>query len=126
MTESEIKALLDAHDGLVTACLDSSLSFAVFVSAYDGFPHSYALDGHEAVNVEERAILAMFRKRIAFHLRVAGVLSKVCSEEDNANSLYSEAGRFVPDVGLMRLRDLAAKYPGFEAQPDIDRGESRV
>ena len=119
MTEAEVKALLDAHDGLVTACLDSSLPFAVFASAYDGFPHNYTLDGHEPVTVEERAMLARFRKRVAFHTRVSGILSKVCSEEDNADPLYVQAGRFVPAVGLMRLRELVARYPGFEAETDF-------
>jgi len=114
MTESEVKALLDAHDGLVKACLDSSLPFAVFVSAYDGFPQNYALDGHEAVSHEERAILGLFRSRIAFHLKVAGVLSSVCADEEGGNLLHAEAERFVPGVGLMRLRELAARYPTFE------------
>jgi hypothetical protein len=117
MTESEVKALLDAHDALVTACLDSSLTFAVFVSAYDGFPNNYALDGHEAVTQQERTVLALFPRRIAFHLRVAGVLSQVCSDEDNSNPSYAAARRFLPDVGLMRLRELVARYPGFEAEP---------
>jgi hypothetical protein len=83
MTESEVTALLDAHDALVKAYLDASLTFDVFVSAYDGFPHNYALDGHGAVNEEERAILPRFRKRVAFHVRVSGVLAKVCSENPN-------------------------------------------
>jgi hypothetical protein len=116
MTETEVKALLDAHDGLVTACLDSSLPFAMFVSAYDGFPHNYALDGHEAISQEERAVLALFRTRIAFHLRVAGVMSRVGAAEDSENPLYAEAGRFAPAVTLMRLRELVARHPGFEAQ----------
>jgi hypothetical protein len=103
----------------VTARLDSSLPFAVFVSAYDGFPQNCALDGHEAVRQEERDVLAPFRKRIAFHSRVAGVLSKACLEEDNVNPLYAEASRFAPAMGLMRLRELVARYPGFEAEPDI-------
>jgi len=119
MTEREVNALLDAHDALVKAYLDASLTFAVFVSAYDGFPHNYALDGHEAVNEEERAVLAPFRKRIVFHLRVAGVLSQVCSDEDNASPLYAEAGRFIPAVGLMRLRELVGRYPDHKVDTDI-------
>jgi hypothetical protein len=117
MTEPEVKALLDAHDALVKAYLDSSLTFPVFVSAYDGFPHNYALDGHEAATQQERTVLAFFPRRIAFHLRVAGVLSQVCSDEDNSNPSYAEARRFVPEVGLMRLRELVARYPDFEAEP---------
>jgi hypothetical protein len=71
------------------------------------------------VNEEERAILARFRKRVAFHVRISGVLSKVCSEEAKANPLYAEARRFVPAVGLMRLRELVARYPAFEAETDF-------
>lgn len=120
MNESEINALFDAHDALVKAYLDANLTFAVFVSAYDGFPHNYALDRHEAVALDERTKLPPFRKRIAFHLRVAGILSCVCSDEDNANPLYAEAGRFVPAVGLMRLRELVARHPSY--QVGADRG----
>jgi hypothetical protein len=118
MTETEVCALLDAHDALVRAYLEANLTYAVFVSAYDGFPHNYALDGHEAVAHGERAVLARFRKRVAFHLRVSGVLSKVCSAEDGANPLYAEAAHFISAVGLMRLRELVARYPGFEAELD--------
>jgi hypothetical protein len=118
MTESEVSALLDAHDGLVTACLDLSLPFTVFVSAYDGFPQNYALDGHETAGQEERAMLRLFRKRIAFHLRVAGALSSVCADENDKNPLYAEAGRFAPGVALMRLRELVVRYPGFEVEGD--------
>ena len=44
MTESEVCALLDAHDALVRACVDESLSFAEFLAAYGNFPGNYALD----------------------------------------------------------------------------------
>jgi hypothetical protein len=70
-------------------------------------------------------MLARFRKRVAFHVRISGVLSKVCSEEEDANPLYPEAGRFVPAVGLMRLRELVARYPGFEAERDSAQLGSR-
>jgi hypothetical protein len=118
MTESEINALLDAHDALVTSCVDSTVTFAVFAMAYDGFPHNYALDGHEPVSQEERTILAMFRKRIGFHMRVAGILSRISAEKHAANPLYAEAARLLPEVGLMRLRELLRRYPGFEAEPE--------
>jgi hypothetical protein len=119
MTESEVTALLDAHDGLVKACMDSRLSFDAFVLAYDGFPHNYALDGHEARSQQERETFAMFRRRIAFHLRVSGVLSGVSSQTDGDNPLDLEAARFLPAVGLMRLRELVARSPKFEAEPDF-------
>jgi hypothetical protein len=40
MTESEISALLDAHDALVRAYVESTLGFDEFVSAYGDFPRS--------------------------------------------------------------------------------------
>ena|ERR1700690_1795086 len=119
MNESEVNALLAAHDALVKACMDSILSFDAFVLAYNGFPQSYALDGHEVQTPEERGVLAMFRRRIAFHSRVAGVSSGVCSVGDDANPLYGVAGRFLPAVGLMRIRELVARYPEFEAAPEV-------
>jgi hypothetical protein len=117
MTESEIRALLDTHDALVKAYVDSSLRFSEFVSAYDGFPHNYALDGHEAATQEDRAILTRFRQRVAFHLRVSAIVSGVYSDAENTNPLFAEAGRFLPAVGLMRIRELVASHPDFRAEP---------
>jgi hypothetical protein len=111
MTESELIALLDAHDALVKACVDSSLTFDVFLLAYDGFPHNYALDAHKAADEEERAKLARFRKRIAFHLRIAGILSRAGG---NVGS-----GLFAPAAALNRIRELAASHPEFQAEPDF-------
>jgi hypothetical protein len=74
MTESEIGALLDTHDALVRACLDERLGFAEFLAAYGDFPASSGLDEPTA-SVEQRAVLRLFRRRIAFHVLVAGVLS---------------------------------------------------
>jgi hypothetical protein len=116
MTESEISALLDAQDALVKAYVDSSLTFSEFVSAYGDFPHNYALDGYSGTT-EERAVLRLFRKRIAFHLRVSGVLSGLRSADDPADIPYVDAGRFLPAVGLMRIRELVASHPNFMAEP---------
>ena len=107
MTESEISALLDAHDALVRACVDSRLAFEEFVATYDDFPSAYALD--------EQAVLRLFRKRVAFHERVAGVVSGLRSDGDSKMS-YGDVARFTPTVGLMRLRELVAKYPEFKAE----------
>ena len=107
MTESEISALLDAHDALVRACVDSRLAFEEFVATYDDFPSAYALD--------EQAVLRLFRKRVAFHERVAGVISGLRSDGDS-KTLHGDVGRFIPAVGLMRLRELVAKYPEFKAE----------
>jgi hypothetical protein len=118
MTESELTALLDAHDVLVKSCIDSTLPFAEFLALYNDFPHAYALDGHEAT-LDGRAALQRSRKRIAFHFQVAGILSGLCSEADSENGLYGEVGRFSPTVGLKRLRELVARHPDFEAAPVI-------
>lgn len=108
MTESELTALFDAHDALVTGYIDSILTFAEFVSAYDDFPHNYSLDAHSAT-AEERAVLRFFARRIAFHLRVSGIVS--------ADIPYGDAGSFLPAVALKRLRELVARYPEFRAEP---------
>jgi hypothetical protein len=115
VTESELNGLLDAHDALVKAYVDSSLTFSEFVCAYGDFPHNYALDDHSGT-VEERAVLRLFGKRIGFHLRVAGVLSGLRSADDPADIPYVDAGRFLPAVGLMRIRELVARYPEYEAE----------
>jgi hypothetical protein len=113
-TEAEIRALLDAHDELVKACVGDRLGFPEFLAAYGEFPRDYVLD-EQTASAEERARLRMFRRRITFHVRVSGVLSGLRSQGDS-NTLDSDVGRFFPTVGLMRLRDLVTKYPGFEAE----------
>jgi hypothetical protein len=120
LTESELRGLLDAHDALVKAYVDSSLTFSEFVSAYGDFPHNYALDGHSGT-AEERAVLQFFRRRIAFHLRVSGVLSGLRSADDPTDISYADAGRFLSAVGLLRLRELVARYPEFKAEVGEER-----
>jgi hypothetical protein len=117
MTDSELKALLDAHDVLVRAYLDSSLTFTEFVCAYDDFPRNYSL-GARSETAEERAVTRLFGRRIAFHLRVSAVLSGLRSADDPADIAHRDAGRFLPAVGLMRLRELVARYPDFEAEQE--------
>jgi hypothetical protein len=116
MTDLELTALLDGHDSLVKACVDSALPFAEFLVLYNDFPHAYALEGHEATP-EEIAVLRRSNKRIAFHFRIARVLSGLCSDADSENSIYEEAERFAPAVALMRLRELVDRYPDFTAEP---------
>jgi hypothetical protein len=116
VTDTELTALLDAHDALVKSCVDSVLPFAELLALYNDFPHLYALDGHEATT-DERAVLQRSRRRIAFHFQVANVLSGLASEADLGNRLYKEAGRFAPAVGLMRLRALLRQHPDFKAEP---------
>jgi hypothetical protein len=118
MTEAEINALLDAHDALVKAYVDSSLTFSEFVSAYGDFPHNYRLQGHSET-AEELAVLRLFRKRIAFHVRVSALLSGLRSADDPVDIPYDDAGRFLPAVLLMRVRELVARYPEFQADNDF-------
>jgi hypothetical protein len=118
MTESELITLLDAHDALVTACVEARLTLGEFLAAYDDFPAAYEFDG-AAGSAEKRDILRIVRKRIAFHSKVRGVLSGLRSGDEHATVMSSEAGRFLPLVGLMRLRQLAARHPDFEAEPEM-------
>jgi hypothetical protein len=118
MTESEINALFDAHDVLVKAYVDSGLTFAEFVSAYGDFPRNCGLDGQTG-DAEQRLVLQLFARRAAFHLRVSGVVSGLRSADDPADIPDADAGRFLPAVGLMRIRELLARYPDFRAEPEI-------
>jgi hypothetical protein len=118
MTASELSGLLDAHDVLVKAYVDSSLTFAEFVSAYGDFPHNYGLDGRTGT-AEERAVQQLFARRVAFHLRVSNVVSGLRSADDPADIPNADAGQFLPAVGLMRIRELVARYPEFRAEPDF-------
>jgi hypothetical protein len=114
MTESEIKALLDAHDVLVMACVDSSLGFSQFLLAYGEFPHNYSLHA-PAGSEQERAVARLFGRRIAFHSRVATLLSGLRSADDLAELPHEDAGRYLPAVGLKRLRELVGRFPEFKA-----------
>jgi hypothetical protein len=116
MTESEISALLDTHDALVRACLEDRIGFGEFLAAYGDFPVSCSLDERTA-SADQRAVLRPFRKRIAFHVRVAGVLSGLRST--SGATVYADVERFLPTVGLMRLRGVVAKYPRFEAEVPV-------
>src|ERR1700692_2525891 len=92
-TKSELSALFDVHDALVMAYVDSNLTFAEFVSAYGDFPHNYALDAHSGSR-EERAVLRLFARRIAFHVRVSGLLSGVSSAVRPGAIPFGGAGAF--------------------------------
>jgi len=116
MTESEISALLDAHDSLVRAYVDSRLTFSEFVCTYGDFPHNYALVGGSG-SAAQRVVLQLFRQRMTFHLRVSSVLSGLRSADDPADISHDDADRFLPAVGLMRIRELLARYPDFKAEP---------
>jgi hypothetical protein len=122
-TEHEIIVFLDAHDSLVNACVEGSLSFAEFLAAYGGFPHNYALDG-KGEKLAEGDALRFFRKRIAFHSRVASILAALNSTGDP--DAFDDTGQFAPKVGLMRLRALIHRYPDLEAEPETIRSGAAV
>jgi hypothetical protein len=107
MTEPEINALLDAHDALIRACVESRLALEEFVAAYGDFPASLDEDARSA---DAGGVLRFFAGRIAFHRRVAGVISGLRVEADSPG-METEVVRFMPIVGLMRLRELVARYP---------------
>jgi hypothetical protein len=113
MTEAELSALFDAHDALVRAYIDSSLTFPEFLAAYGKFPHNYPLDGYSGT---AHGVLQYFTSRIAFHLRVSGILSGLRAADDPVDIPFADAGCFLPAVGLMRLRELVARYPDFKAE----------
>jgi len=130
MTESEVEALLDAHDALVKAYVDSSVSFSEFVSAYADFPHNYRLQARSG-SAQELTVSRLFAKRIAFHLRVSALLSGLRAADDPVDISYDDAGRFLPAVLLMRVRELVARYPEFnadhpECNADRDPGDLDV
>jgi hypothetical protein len=112
MSATAIRAALDAHDALVRDCAEGRLTFAEFLSAYGDFPWGYASDEHTA-SAEEREALRLFRKRVAFHRQVAGVIAGLRVVGD-VGSLQREVGEFMPKAGLARLRELVARHPGFE------------
>jgi hypothetical protein len=117
MNDTEIAALLDAHDALVKACDDGGVPFAEFLAAYGDFPRNYPLDGNNA-NPADRDVLRLFRRRIAFHSRVASILSGLAVAGDLADTPYGSAAGLPEKIGLMRLRALVARYPQFEAEPE--------
>ena len=69
MTDSELNALLDAHDALVAACVEERLTLVEFLAAYNDFPRVYGLDGRAAGADERlslrRATLMRLRQLIA-------------------------------------------------------------
>jgi hypothetical protein len=117
MNETEVSGLLDAHDALVAACVDGTLSLDEFVMAYGEFPGGYGLEDNAAADI--RAILPLFRKRIAFHRQVAGVLSGFHQPLENV--MLDNAEVFLQRAVFLRLRQLVCRYPDFKAEPPVVR-----
>jgi hypothetical protein len=119
LTDSELNALLDAHDALLTACVEERLTRVEFLAAYNDFPRAYGLDGRDA-SADERSVLRRSEQRIAFHFRVLDVVSAPTGI-DPGNVMSPDVGEFLPRVTLMRLRQLVARYPDFRALPETSR-----
>ena len=64
--------------------------FRSLVAASGEFPRNYSF-GRESMSAEENAALRLFRKRIAFHMRVAGVISTLRSADEPADIPYEDA-----------------------------------
>jgi hypothetical protein len=39
--------------------------------------------------------------------------------DDPADISHDDADRFLPAVGLVRIRELVGRYPDFNAEPDV-------
>ncbi|HLZ97838.1 MAG TPA: hypothetical protein VKP66_07785 [Steroidobacteraceae bacterium] len=116
LTDSELGALLDAHDALVTACVEERLTLVEFLAAYNDFPRAYGLDGR-AAGAGERLSLQRFQRRIAFHFRVLEAVSGPTGIDDE-DAAQAGVGEFLRRATLMRLRQLVAQYPDLKALPD--------
>lgn len=116
MTDTELNALLDAHDALVVACAEERLSLVEFLAAYNDFPRAYGLDGQSA-GPDERLVLRRASPRIAFHFRVLETVSGPMGFDDEDAS-NAGVGEFHRRATLLRLRQLLARYPDLKALPD--------
>ena len=108
MTEKELIDLLEVHDELLVRWADGHLTFPEFLAQYDNFSHVYALDGHEA-DSSELILLEKHHQRVAVHLEVSELLSRLCSEEDWGNPSYRTGGRAPPAQVMAELKDFVAK-----------------
>jgi len=83
-SENELLSTLDKYDQLVRDVVSGRLSFSGFLTEYDNFYMSYALDGHES-GPEDRVLLSRHEDRIAVHREIwETVLSGLASDEDAA------------------------------------------
>jgi hypothetical protein len=119
LTDSELNALLDAHDALVAACVEERLTLVELLAAYNDFPRVYGLDGRDA-GADERSALRRASQRIAFHFQVLDALSGPTGF-DGEDASGAGVGEFLQRATLMRLRQLVARYPEFKTIPDTFR-----
>jgi hypothetical protein len=116
LTDTELSALLDAHDALVVACLEERLSLIEFLAAYNDFPRNFGLDGRTA-GADERLVLRRASQRITFHFRVLEAVSGPTGFADE-DPLNCGVGEFIRRATLMRLRQLVTRYPEHKVLPD--------
>jgi hypothetical protein len=117
MNEAEVTEALDAHDALLAACVDGTVSFDEFILAYGNFPDSYGLK--EDAGTGTHTIVRLFRMRIAFHKHVSGVLSGFRQSPEPAVS--EELRVFMHKAIMLRLRTLVSRYPDFRAESLVVR-----
>jgi hypothetical protein len=113
MSVTEIRAVLDVHDALLRDCVEGRLTFGEFLGAYGDFPRGYGLD-EDSASAEKHEALRLFRKRLAFHKQVAGVISGLRGTAGLGSPEDGGVGDFLPVAGLKRLRELATRHPRFE------------
>jgi hypothetical protein len=113
MNPTKIEVQLDSQDALLRDCVEGRLPFIDFLAAYGDFPRGSDLEKDAGV-AGEGDVLRLFRKRVAFHRTVASLLAGLRAT-GYAGSLTGEIAEILPTVGLMRLRQLVARYPKFEA-----------
>jgi hypothetical protein len=118
MSTTAISAALDAHDALVRDCAEGRLIVGEFLGAYGDFPCGYGWE-EDPVSPEEREALRLFRRRVAFHRQVAGMMSGLLGTADMGAPEEGGAREFLPVVGLMRLRELVARHPNLDVTGGI-------
>ena len=86
---------------------ESRIAYEEFAAAYGDFPAPLEEGTGSAVS-------RLFGRRIAFHKRVAGVISGL-GGVGGSPGIDTGAGRYLPTVGLMRLRERVERYPVCDA-----------
>ena len=103
-----LKSLVEAST-LVMKASNEEISFSNFMKAYDNFYYVYALDGHEA-NDLEKEILEDFSKEIEFHRKIQEeVLNLIYDESVGAKEQYLAAGRIGNEEASKRLNEVCVK-----------------
>jgi len=110
-----LEGVIDRYDMMVRDVVMGVLSMRDFVDEYDSFYMHYALDGHEADELE-LAELKRLEDRIAIHRDIweTIIAAGLTASPDSAlDSQYRQANRFGYEEGLRRLRELVKKHPNF-------------